>query len=367
MTAAIEASGRGKSAVILEKNPRVGKKLLQTGNGRCNLSHAPLLTENNYFGDILLADHALNNTDLPAFFESIGIITTADESGRVYPHSGTAASVLDALRLECRRLGVTEQTEFKCVALEKSDDVFTAISANNERVSARNAVVATGSPASADDVLLKQLTARFGHAPVPFAPALCPLITDERLVRSLKGLRVSANCKLISGERVVAEERGEVQFGENYLSGICVMNLSCFVNHGENFSLSLDLAPDFTEKDLVLYLRRTFEKRKAAANEDKLTGILQKRLALLIDISSPHITAKHIKDFRFPVMKKAELSKAQTAVGGIRADEVDDRFQSVKTHGLFFCGESLNVFGRCGGYNLAFAFASGIKVGKNIV
>lgn len=397
LTAAIHAArilksnNKNATVVIIEKNPRVGKKLLSTGNGRCNLAHEPLEAE-HYYGERALVRKVLAKSGgYKNFFSSLGLYCATDSEGRVYPHSKNASAVLDALRLECAALGVTEYTCFNCVRAEPLIEGFKLISENAECVSARRLIIACGGMAgmtsmtdgSADEIF--NLINCFGIKVINPLPSLCPIPVSQKMTRPLKGLRTMASCSAILGGKTIKTEKGEVQFGNGFLSGICIMNLSRLASlNKERLTISLDLAPDIPLDRLYAFISGAAVIRSAAMLEDLLTGLLHKRIGILLinqalelslDRSCGTLTASEaeklaciIKDWRFPVLS-ADLNRqpawnnAQCTAGGVPASELTDELMSVKKPDLYIAGEAVNVDGDCGGYNLAWAWASGEVAG----
>lgn len=365
---------------IFERLSRVGKKLLACGNGRCNYTNENISTE-FYHGSCseLIPDLSL---DVRKFFVSLGVYGFSDSEGRVYPLSENAGSVLDGLRLEAAKLGV----ELFCdcpIDNIKREKVFRIFS-GEQCFAARRVVLAGGGmsqSALGSDGSVIRLAKKMGVECAPLRPALTPLKTTPELVRPLKGLRANALVTLKNGKKAVKSERGEVQFGDGTLSGICVMNLSHYYRESGEFSLSLDLLPEMSEKEVVDILFRLREMRKNAPLEDMLSGLFHKRVGLYLlkkscssalteptaILSNDEIksAASLIKSLSFPVVGAVGFEKSQVTSGGILRSEVTDSFEIKRARGLYCCGEMLDIAGDCGGYNLTFAFASGAAAGRS--
>lgn len=375
---------KGK-VTVAEKNSRVGKKLLSTGNGRCNLAHKPLDFEHYYGERALVRKIITKSAGYEKFFNSLGVYCTADAEGRVYPHSRNASAVLDALRLECAALGVTEQVGFDCIRIEPLIEGFKIISENTGCISARRLIITCGGMAGVSGgVKIYGMLKELGMDIVPPLPSLCPVKVSQSTVRSIKGLRTVAKCSAILDGKIIKSETGEVQFGENHLSGICIMNLSRLASlNGEKMTISLDLAPAVPHERLRAFIGSAVKIRETAPLEDLLTGLLHKKLAavllkqvteLPLSCSCKALTAIEaeklvllIKDWQFSVAS-AELNdsvwqSAQCTAGGVPAKELDDGLMSIKRPNLYFAGEVINVDGDCGGYNLAWAWLSGEVAG----
>ena len=371
---------------VIEKNDRVGKKLLATGNGRCNLTNCSI-DSLKYIGSFgKQSEHILKRYDTAQLlyrFGKLGLLTFADSEGRCYPLSRQASSVLDVLRYACERCGADIFCGENINSIKNSGGKFEVVTREN-RFSASKLVIACGSKAapklggtaSAADYL-KNL----GHQIIPFSPALCPLKTDSGLIKSLKGIRAAANVSLIRSNRQIKSEHGEVQFTDGALSGICIFNLSLYAQNGD--IITLDLLPDISEEELFKLLLRYQKLFAQRGVEDLFTGILQKRLALAIlkasgirDFSADCRSigreqllraANTVKAFSFNVTDRGGFEQAQCAAGGVRGSEIDETtMQSKVRKNLYVCGEAIDICGECGGYNLHFAFASGILAGEQL-
>lgn len=365
---------------VFERLQRVGKKLLACGNGRCNYTNENISLD-FYHGscsDLI----AKNIFDVREFFVSLGVYGFADSEGRVYPLSENAGSVLDGLRLEAARLGVEICCEcpIENVKKEKNFTIF-----SSEQVfSAKRVILAGGGMSQSSlgsDGSVIRLAKKLGVECAPLFPALTPLKTAPELVRPLKGLRANALVTLTNGKKAVKSERGEVQFGDGTVSGICVMNLSHFYRDNGDFSIVLDLLPEMSENQLVNILFKLREQRKNAPLEDMLSGLLHKRIGIYLlkkccsnALTEPanvltdneiRMAAKLIKKLTFPIVGAAGFEKSQVTSGGILRSEITDSFEIKRVRGLYCCGEMLDVAGDCGGYNLTFAFASGAAAGKD--
>ncbi|MBQ1452782.1 MAG: aminoacetone oxidase family FAD-binding enzyme [Ruminococcus sp.] len=371
------------SVAIIEKNDRVGKKLLSTGNGRCNLTNANVAPD-KYVGNgakklVGAVLQKYNVQSLLDYFGTLGLLTSKDSEGRYYPLSRQASTVLDVLRFNCEALGI----EMICgeavtkVAAEKGFSVAT----KQNIYTAKKLVIAAGSPAAPKLGGSRSEALFLGHKAAPFSAALCPVTVRSDILKSLKGLRVQAEVKLESDKGVVKAERGEVQFNEDNLSGICVFDLSLFAK--PDMRISLDLLPDISEKELYNILIKNKELFANHTIDNLLTGILQKRMAQAVlksagvkDFSRSCSTlgdgelgsiAKTAKSLCFTVTGNAGFDRAQACRGGVLCGQIDPvTMQSLLVKNLYFCGEALDVCGECGGYNLHFAFAGGIIAGESL-
>lgn len=387
LAAAAAACGQAQRAekhlkiAVLEKNARVGKKLLMTGNGRCNLENLRAAPE-HYHGDTAAAAAVLKRfppEKILKAFRAHGLLCREMGEGRVYPYSLQASSVLNILRRTIDAAGAETIGGFSVRGIENIPGGFAVVS-EKDRLSARKVIVAAGGkacPQSGSEGDGYGLLRTFCHSVVPLSPALVQLRTDTKRVRPLKGVRCMAVASLLENGQEKKTVRGEVQFTENSLSGICIFELSRFLA-GKTAEVSLDLAPEYTAASLEAFFHaqaRQFGELPAAQLTE---GLLNKALgtevikAALNGASAPAGTlsetdfrslASTVKHFRFPVQGKAPWQNAQVTAGGIPLTEVDESLQSRFCKGIYLCGELLNLDGECGGYNLHWAWASGITAG----
>ena len=333
--------------IILERLNQVGKKLLATGNGRCNLTN----TASEYYDTV------------KEFFSSIGLMTRIDDEGRAYPYSNQASTVVEMLEEKCRALGVEIITD--CTVYGIDDDL--TVESSNGIFMADSVVIATGGKAqkslgsdgSGYDILKK-----LGHTITPLSPALVQLVSSSKYPRALKGNRVKCNMTIELDDEPVGSDYGEVLFADYGLSGIVTMNLSEIV--GRNFAENepkrcravLDLIPEMSRESLKSY----FEEFKS------LKGILGTKLADIIEKQADGNIDKMIicaKSWKLIITGTKGYDFAQITSGGADLNEFSG-FESKIVNGLYACGEVLDKQFECGGFNLSFAWYSGITVADNI-
>ena len=379
LACAVSAAQNGASHIcLLERLSRPGKKLLVTGNGRCNLSHENI-TSDSYHGTFDPTPLLNEIPDIRTFFEQSGLFTVTDEAGRIYPLSNTAASVLDALRFAAEKSGAEIITDAHCEEITPAPNGFTVKSADHT-ITAKTVVLAGGgcaSPVHGSDGSCLSLAGSLGHKTTPIRPALCPLPAEN--IKPLDGVRCKCTASLTQNSSLIRTEHGEVQFTKTALSGICIFNLSA-VCTGGNAAVTLDLLPNFTMQQANQMLITAIKSRPNIISADTLTGIFNRKLAVYLlkraginhDLSANKLTAQQIttlvqiaKSLQFAVTAPTDFTSAQVTAGGVKGAEVDETLMSRKINGLFFAGEILDVHGDCGGYNLHFAFASGIKAGRS--
>lgn len=372
---------------ILEKLPRVGKKILVTGNGRCNLTNMNSAVS-GYRGDTAFSRFALQEYTPEKnieFFNGLGLYTRTEDEGRVYPLSNQAASVLDALRFECDRLGVKTICDYRAVHLKTVDTGVTTKIVINNRDRFDYVVVACGGKAAkmhGTDGDGYDMLKMFGHTIISPAPALVSLNCED-FTKALKGVRSICKIDLIIDGKKEYENYGEVQFTDYGLSGIPIMQLSRFVSvsPSNDIEISLDVTPDFTKEQIFDYLisRRNVD---TGLCENLLSGIMNKQLCITLlkecgvavnqrvnNLSNSEIEriAKIVKEWKIKVKNSRSFDYAQVTAGGVDCKEFNEKtMESRFVKNLFCCGEILNIDGDCGGYNLQWAWSSGRLCGKTI-
>lgn len=380
--AAITAAqnGAGK-VVILERLPRTGKKLLATGNGRCNLSHTDITAESYRTSYPHLSQVMAEFEGAESFFERLGLITCSDPQGRIYPYSNAATSVLDALRLEAARLGVEEVCDFDVHSAAAAKGGFTI----NGSLSARSVILCAGgcaAPSMGSNGSGFAIAEKLGHRIIKPLPSLAPIKCGDSRVKALKGLRVNCRVSAFLGKRLLKSEVGEIQFSDGALSGICIFNLSPLAaEYGGKMEIGVDLMPEYNLETVTEMLFKVKKQRASSTLEDMLTGFFQKRVgqcliksAVSMPLTSPasalkpeHIKriAADIKCWKFSVDGLSPFTAAQVTHGGVFGGEIDGKLCSKLVKGLYLAGEVVDADGDCGGYNLNWAWASGCHAGKN--
>lgn len=362
LAAAITAAELGCDVTIYEKNDRVGRKILSTGNGRCNLSNTDM-SPSHFRGEHKFIAAVMESADVSSFISDAGIITR-EENGRLYPYSNHASSVLDGLRFRALGLGVKMLCNCTITKITKKLGRFALENVNGIKYSADRVIITAGgkaSPALGADGMGFKLLSSVGHTITPLYPALVQLKCKKEQMKGLKGLRAYANARLYSDETLIKEEYGEIQFTDYGLSGIPIFNLSPFVgNLSGKIAVSLDLLPQYDNVMPILRNRNP---------EYLFTGIFQRPLAISLSERAGKgglsRVASIVKDFRFDVIGTMPWENAQVTAGGAVTDEFTENLESKIVSGLYAAGEVLNVDGDCGGYNLHWAWASGITAGRS--
>lgn len=390
LMAAITAARNGAKVTVLEHQNQIGKKLLATGNGRCNftnrnqeLSHYH--SENPSNMAVSLEKFTYQDTIL--FFKDLGILSK-DRNGYLYPYSDAASAVLDVLRMECEHLKVKIACQIEVESIVKCKEVF-QVHTPGWTYEADRVILATGSkaaPATGSDGSGYALAESFGHTIIEPYPALVQLLSKEKCLNALAGLRADAKAALYADGQPVLSNRGEIQFNANNISGIPVFQISAeaakAIRAGKQCHISLDFLPDFTEELLENYMRQRISTGGYKAIVNFLTGLFTKKLSEAIcrrggfpkDLTAEKLTendiiklCKHVKNFEIKINGTNGFEHAQCCGGGVSLDEINPlTMESLLVPGLYFCGELLDVHGDCGGYNLQWAWTSGYLAGKSV-
>lgn len=384
LCAAIATLRAGAPVTVLERLPRPGKKILATGGGRCNLSHEPLDPGVYTTSSPELVRAVLERIDGKAirdFFRGI-FLATRVEDGRVYPAANQAASVLLLLRRELIERGGGLEADFEVAAIKPVPGGFSIAAADGRSQRARTVVMATGGrsyPALGSNGSGYALAKALGHRIILPVPSAVPLLVKDRLCHSLQGLKVRVRAAALIGGKPAAEAEGDLLFTAYGLSGTAVIDVSEPLSIALNREgrrdtvLAVDFVPDLTLKDLL----GEFGERMGAGwgLDDLALGLVPEKLAaqacaMAAPAGSLEENARRIasglKSKRFAVLGTRGWNEAEFTSGGVDAGEVDAAtLESRRRPGLFLAGEILDVQGPRGGYNLAWAWASGLIAGAS--
>lgn len=399
ISAAIEAKRKNKckKIVVVDHLDRVGKKILVTGNGKCNLSNKNISINNYHSNQPETVKNILNKFPYSYtinLFKSIGLETKEDSLGRVYPRSEQASAVLDLLRLKFKSLSGQEITSFKITEIKKLNSNF-IITSNNKNITAKKIIIATGgltTPTQGCNGTGYSYLKNFGHSITPTFPSLTQIKVSEKIVKSLKGMRTFCKIYITADNNLIKEEIGELQFTENGLSGICAFQLSRIVSefsllktiYGNKYNkikIFIDLIPELSNKETLNLINLRIKSNEYMILENFLTGIINNRVgqALLkscgfsfnkkvTDLSEKEILiiANKLKLWEFTPIGTMPFKNAQVTAGGADLSEFNkDTLESKLINGLYACGEILDVDGDCGGFNLQWAWSSGFTAGLN--
>ena len=384
MAAALAAAeAPGVQVVLMERQARVGRKLQATGNGRCNLTNLHADHRSYHGEEAWFASSALIRFDVAdtlAWFRRLGLYTVAEESGRVYPYSDQANSVVDVLRFALEQENIQVKLGFEVEKVKKTAAGFRVESAE-ETVECDKLIVACGGLAGTKlggTMSGYKLLRSLGHKCTKLRPTLVQLKSDWSGCASLKGVRANCDAKILKDGAVFAQSRGELQFTEYGLSGPVIFEISRDVCQGRgDWCCQLDLLPDLEEEELLEALKSRRKGKLTAA--DLLTGILHNRLGRVLTQAAgiaAYVPIAQLEDgeleevcrvakgFRVKLTETLGMDSAQVTAGGIFTSEFcAETMESKLVPGLYACGEVLDIDGDCGGYNLQWAWSSGRMAG----
>lgn len=384
MMAAIIAAGNGGQVRLWEKNGSLGRKLLATGNGRCNFTNQSISLDNYHGGDLNLAGGILDNFDLErtlAFFEELGLTYYADSRGRYFPRSNEASSVLFCLEQEMERLGVEVNLRSEIVTLARTSDVW-EVCQRGESHKSDAVLLACGGAASPQFGSTGQgyeLASKQSHAIVTPEPALVPVMLSGNWFHKLQGLRMDLRLTISRNGKTIFEIIDEGLFTHYGLSGPLALKASRMVT-GPGLECHVNFLPYNKEAEVDAQLRDRRQRLASRLTKDFLTGLLPEKLGLTMMIQSGLNTDSSCREIseqqmqvllinlcRWQVNVKGlrPFKEAQVTAGGVDCRQVfPDSLMSKKAPGLFFCGEVLDVDGDTGGYNLQWCWSSGYAAGQ---
>ncbi|MDV2988951.1 MAG: NAD(P)/FAD-dependent oxidoreductase [Dehalogenimonas sp.] len=376
--AAITSARRGRPVVICEKTPWLGKKILATGNGRCNLLNDDL-SEHHYnpaAKDLVRSVFdRYGKKEILDFFKDLGL-EVYSQDGRVFPRTNQAASVLKVLDLELKRLGVPVEYDFECTSISRTAAGLTVTAKTGRQINGAKVIIAGGGktyPAFGADGGAFALAGKLGHTIVEPVPSAVPLVIKDGLCQQLQGQRIFASARSIIGGQPGEPISGELLFTKYGLSGTCILDISREISVALNrerradIELSVDLVP-FLDR-VALRTEITRRCQMGLQPEDMLTGFLPNKFGPLLrelftQQNNPEAAVGFLKDRRFKVTGTRGWNEAEFTSGGVAVTEVNSHTQeSLIYPGVYFAGEVLDVDGRRGGYNLAWAWASGMAAG----
>ena len=390
LMAAAAAASKGARVALLEHKDDIGKKILATGNGRCNFTNTDM-SVNKFHGSKALIKNGLsqfNYSDTIRFFKGLGI-PAYDNAGYIYPNSRQAASVVAAFRMELMRLHVDVKTGINITDIKPADDrTGYCIQTDKGSFKSKRLIIACGLTASpklgSDGSLFQQIEALGHHIQKPL-PALCGFSCDGLNFKKITGVRCDATVASVIDGQMTEQNTGELQLADYGISGIPVFQISSLMsralNKGQKVEVIIDFLPAFSDDELNGYIKdRSITTTDNRSLNEMLNGLLNNKLLLelihksgvspdkkgrlLTDDDCKSLT-RSIKHTAVSVKKPRGAEFAQVCAGGIYTKEIDVRTLESKIHpGLYFCGELLDVDGICGGYNLQWAWTSGYIAGE---
>ena len=393
MTAAIAAAEHASNdtqILLLEQNPKPGKKLLATGNGRCNLDNTHCTVAHYFTSNTQIAEEMLQHIaqiDLPQWFAQHGLLCREAEDGRLYPYSNQAADVVQLLTYWLEHYGVQLHTDCQVTAVKPEEQGFTVTTTDGRTFIGDAVICAMGGnagPQFGTEGFGIKTAFRTGCQMEPLYPCLVPLKCDKEQVQGLAGIRVKATATLYNGTQPIHTESGEIQFTDYGISGIAIMQLSSWLGpqHGiQTPSIQLNLFPQYTTEALAELLSNRAVQMAGASVETYMTGLVHPQVGMAIwqaqQLGSHHTIdmlsandwlslAQGMQHWTFTGLTDTGWKHAQTTGGGVALHQLEPHSFALKDKpGMYFVGETVDCAGYCGGYNLHWAFGSGILAGTH--
>ena len=390
MMAAVTAAQNGAKTAIIEHTKRLGSKILSTGNGKCNFTNHKMdatCFQNEDKDFVMNVINKFNEKEVIGFFRQLGIYSK-EKNGYVYPHSETAASVCDALCMEIKRLGIEIFFECNIESIYKKEDFLINCYDNNEnrRVNTKSVILAAGSnalPVSGSDGSGYKIALDMGCSVKRPLPALVQLKSDNKFCRIMAGVRSTGTVKIYIDGEEISRDTGEIQYTDYGISGIPVFQVSRFAVRGvfekKKVTAAIDMISDIEYDDIASDIEMRIKREPQKTIEQFFAGIVNKKLvsaaakSINADINMSvgeagkemcFLIVKQLKNFIFNITGYKGFENAQVCQGGIELSQINpDTMESLNTKGLYFAGEIVDVDGKCGGYNLQWAFSSGHLAG----
>lgn len=374
LMSAIWAARSGASVTILEHNDRTGKKILATGNGKCNLTNieqSPSFYRSSHrdFPWSIIQQFPL--ADTIRFFSELGIYTK-NKNGWMYPYSEQAASVAQVLEMEARFQKVKIKTREEVTDIQKTKEGYCVIT-KTWKYDCDNVIICCGSCASQVEGSSSsgyELARKLGHHIIEPLPALTGIRGKGNYYSKWAGTRMEGILRLEIEDSILKEEKGEILFTDYGISGIAVFQLSRYavraVKEGCNVNFHLDLMPDFSVESLADFLKQRTENCPYKTLSELLVGLIPGKMIPVLCGKNDDLekTASNIKDWVVPVKDACSMAHAQVCSGGVDVSELTYELESKMQPGIYFAGEVVDVDGPCGGYNLQWAWSSGAVAGK---
>ncbi|NLZ53156.1 MAG: NAD(P)/FAD-dependent oxidoreductase [Thermoanaerobacteraceae bacterium] len=392
MMAALLARYKGADVTILERNSRVGKKILATGNGRCNYTNVNV-NVNCYSGKnpdfIHGALSAFDVSKTIGFFEKLGIAPRVEEQGKVFPMSGQASSVLDVLLYELKQTGVNIICDAFVKEIRKTPEGFWLELEDKRTFEADRVILACGGkamPSSGSDGNGYDLAKKLGHKIVDIFPALVQLKLEGDFFKQIEGVKFVGTAEILSGGKTLIKDSGDILFANYGVSGPPILQISRkageLIRGKKEAVLKISIIDDMTQKELDRFLEKRFKNMPEKSLDFSLVGFINKRLIPVIlkqagikNIKVPvrQLSDAHrnkicniLTDWRFKIRGSKSWPSAQVTAGGVDTDQVNPfTMESILVKGLYFCGEILDIDGSCGGFNLQWAWSSGYVAGES--
>ena len=382
--AALKASQKNE-VTLIDGNDKCGKKLLVTGNSKCNYWNESINSDNYFTNDINILKSILDKKEeVLDYLYSIGIYPKI-KNGYYYPASNLAASIREIFDKEIKRNNIKVLYSTKVLDIEKTNDKY-LIKTENEIIDADKVIIATGSkaaPKTGSEGFGYKIAKKFNHKIHPVLPALVSINANEKFLKDCSGVRCDVKLELLVDNEKVKEEFGEIQLTDTGVSGICTFNISGLVSralyNNKNVLVKINFVPtinnfkDFFENRNNNIPNRTIEELLESILNYKLTSVILKKANIKPKSYWNNLTnkekyelIKNIDSFEIKILSTNSFDKAQVCTGGISLNEMNNNMESKYLKNLYFIGEILDVDGKCGGFNLAFAFITGYIAGSSV-
>ncbi|MGI6226213.1 MAG: NAD(P)/FAD-dependent oxidoreductase [Peptococcales bacterium] len=390
--AAIVAKRQGAQVTILERNPRIGKKILATGNGRCNFTNINTDISCYHGHNPKFAYWALKNfspRDTISFFEKLGIAHKVEDCGKVFPMSDQAASFLDVFLYELEELKIHVVCDAFVKSIKKKNDVFIVQVENGNIFKGDKIILAPGGkamPSTGSDGNGYDLVKELGHTLTDIFPGLVQLKLEGSFFKQIEGVKLVGTAEIFQGNESIAQDRGDILFANYGVSGPPILQISRkageLLQKNKEVTLKISIIDTLTRDALRNLILTRIENAPQKSVALSLVGLINKRLIQVIlkeagiqDLKSPvaNLSPKEIDkiadiltDWRFKVRGTKGWSSAQVTAGGINTHEINEKtMESNIIKGLYFAGEIIDIDGYCGGFNLQWAWSSGFVAGEN--
>jgi len=386
---AISVARKGQQVILLEQNSKIGKKILVSGNGKCNIDNKYISTNRFHSQNPNFIEEVLKGYDFEVvekFFTSIGLELVEGKEGKMFPMSLQASSVVELLEYEAKKLGVQIICNCAVTAIDKKSETFTLETTQGSKT-CKNLLLASGSPAAPQlggSNSGYAFATKMGHSLIPRHPSLVQLCSDETWVKTCAGVKVAGLAKLYANGEYIAEKKGDLLFTNYGISGLAILDLSREVSTRlANFDyceLSLDLMPNLNKEKLINLLLKRLKEGSGKPLPLWLQGVINKKLISIIleqskckareegDLNRKEINklVHAIKNLRLSINDTKGFKGAEVATGGIDTREINPQtMESKLVPNLYFAGEILDVDGDRGGFNFHFAWVSGMRVNSD--
>ena len=389
LIASINSARAGNKVTLLEQNNKIGKKILVSGNGKCNIDNKYISTNRFHSQNPNFIEEVLENYDFTAvekFFTSIGLELIEGKEGKMFPMSLQASSVVELLEYEAKKVGVKIICDCAVTAIDKQADTFTLETTQGNKT-CEKLLLASGSPAAPQlggSNSGYAFATKMGHTLIPRHPSLVQLCSEETWVKACAGVKVAGIAKLYANGQYITEKKGDLLFTNYGISGLAILDLSREVSTRladfDYCELSLDLMPELSKEKLINLLLKIVKEGSTKPLTLWLQGVINKKLiSIIVEHSKCKVKEEgelnrkeinklvhSIKNLKLSINDTKGFKGAEVATGGINTTEINPQtMESKLVPNLFFAGEILDVDGDRGGFNFHFAWVSGLRVGTN--